>query len=172
MAKSRHSQRTPWNLFLEKFSEVVSGKRQIIFQSCLNRALILKYDVYHFKRLFYKSIKSQFVVKMVKPHFVFVKPLSEQCPSSCTIYATNSNVAVTLAQFLSLLQNEGNGLKEIFLKIITSGSQTVGRRSKMGSHDCSCFFVFILFSENVESGTNVSTTQTHFGVTQQKVRLR
>ncbi len=43
---------------------------------------------------------------------------SELCLSSCTIYVTNANIAVTLAHFLWFLQNEGNGLKEV--KIVKS----------------------------------------------------
>ncbi len=34
--------------------------------------------------------------------------------------------------------------------------------------DCYCFFVFVIFSENVACGTNVRCWPTYFGVTQQK----
>ncbi len=47
---------------------------------------------------------------------VFVKPLSELRLSSHTIIVTSASMAVTSAQFLWFLQNEGNGLKE--MKII------------------------------------------------------
>ncbi len=43
---------------------------------------------------------------------------SELCLSSCTIYVTKANIAVTLAHFLWFLQNEENGLKEV--KIVKS----------------------------------------------------
>ncbi len=80
-------------------------------KSYLNCAFIFKYGVCCFKRQFNKSIKSQFVVKTVKQHLVFVKPLSELRLSSRTIYITNANMAVTLAQFLWFLQNEGKWIK-------------------------------------------------------------
>ncbi len=48
---------------------------------------------------------------IVKYHLVFVKSLSELYLSSLTIYVTNTNMAVTLAQFLWFLQNEGKWIK-------------------------------------------------------------
>ncbi len=111
VAKQRPFLWTPWDLILEKCCTVVNGQRQIIFSYRLNCALILKYDVCHFKRSFYKSIKSHFVVKMVKYHLVFVKLLRIQQLLSSTIYFTNTNMAVMLAQFLWFLQKEGRWIK-------------------------------------------------------------
>ncbi len=50
-------------------------------------------------------------MKLVKYHLVFVKQFSELYLTSCTIYVSNTNVAVTLAQFLWFLQNEGKWIK-------------------------------------------------------------
>ncbi len=60
-----------------------------------------------FKRSFRKLIKSQFVVKTDKFYLVFVKLLSELRLSSHTIYVPDTNMAVTLAQFLLFLKNKG-----------------------------------------------------------------
>ncbi len=46
-----------------------------------------------------------------KNHFVFVKMLSELCIMSHTIYGSNANMAVTVAQCLLFLQNEGKFIK-------------------------------------------------------------
>ncbi len=56
-------------------------------------------------------MKSQFVVKIVKYHKVFMKPLSEVHLLFCIIYITNANMAVTSAQFLSLFKHKGKSIK-------------------------------------------------------------
>ncbi len=50
-------------------------------------------------------------MKIVKFHFVFVKSHSELRLSSRTINITSTNMAVTLAQFLSFLQCKGKCIK-------------------------------------------------------------
>ncbi len=52
-------------------------------------------------------------MKKVKYHLVFVKQPSELHLSSGTIHVTNTNLIVTLAQFLWFLQNEGKWIKEV-----------------------------------------------------------
>ncbi len=58
-----------------------------------------------------------FVVNILK-NLVFVKPLGELRLSCHTIFLTNTSMAVTLAQFLWFLQNEGKWIEEV--KIIIS----------------------------------------------------
>ncbi len=58
-------------------------------------------------------MKLQFLVKNVKYHLANVKRLFSR-----SIHITNANMAVTLARFLSFLQNESKGIKRH--KIITS----------------------------------------------------
>ncbi len=48
---------------------------------------------------------------MVKYHLLFVRPLSELRLLFRTIYVTTANMAVTLEQFLRLLQNEGKWIQ-------------------------------------------------------------
>ncbi len=97
---SRPSASGPWDLFKEKFCTVVQFvQRQIIFRSHFKCGLILKHGICHFKGQFYKSVKSQFVMEIVKYHLVFVKPLSELRLLSRTIYVTTANMAVNLAVF-------------------------------------------------------------------------
>ncbi len=50
-------------------------------------------------------------MKLFKYYLVFVKLLSELRLTSRTIYVTNANMAVSSAQFLWFLQNEGKWIK-------------------------------------------------------------
>ncbi len=62
------------------------------------------------------------MVKIVKYHLVFVKPLSELHLSSHTVHVTNANKAVTLVSvFRSFLQNGG---KQTLSKYVCSKSFT------------------------------------------------
>ncbi len=65
------------------------------------------YDGWKFKRSFFKVEKVKFCCQTVKKFFFLVKPHSELCLSSHTISVTSANMAVSLAQFLWFLQNEG-----------------------------------------------------------------
>ncbi len=62
--------------------------------------------------------QSQCVVTIPRYHSVFVKLFSELRLLSWTIYVISANMAVSLAQFLSSLQNEEKWIKGG--KIITS----------------------------------------------------
>ncbi len=50
-------------------------------------------------------------MKIFNCHLVFLKTLNERRLLSFTTYVTNANTAVTSAQFLSFLQNEGKWIK-------------------------------------------------------------
>ncbi len=65
-----------------------------------------------FKRMFFLCQKSQILSanKKVKQSF-YVRLLSELHRLSCTVYITNIKMAVTVAQFISFLQNEAKLIK-------------------------------------------------------------